>query len=78
MTNLKTLFIIIYVALKVNFGRAGIDIPKTECAWINGDYGKEIKCDGNQVVVGACGWVIHKIHVICILHNDDSLLSMYL
>ena len=60
MTNLKTFHIIIYVALKANFGRAGIDVPKTECAWINGDYGKEIKCDGNQVVIGACGWVSTK------------------
>ena len=65
-TKLKTFYIIIFVALKANSSKAGIDVPKTECAWINGDYGKEIKCDGNQVVVGACGYVLcnYKIHVI--------------
>ena len=35
----------------------GIDVPRNDCVWISGDYGKEIKCDGNQVVVGACGYV---------------------
>ena len=35
----------------------GIDVPRNDCVWISGDYGHEIKCDGNQVVVGACGYV---------------------
>ena len=55
MKNFNSFCVVIFIALKVNFIKAGIDVPKTECAWINGDYGKEIKCDGNQVVVGACG-----------------------
>ena len=61
MKKMNIFCVVIFITLCVNFSKAGIDIPKTECAWINGDYGKEIKCDGNQVVVGACGWVIHKI-----------------
>ena len=58
MTNFKSFCAIIYFTLKAHSSEAGIEVPKTECAWINGDYGKEIKCDGNQVVVGACGWVL--------------------
>ena len=35
----------------------GIDVPKNNCNWISGRYGQDIKCDGNQVVTGACGYV---------------------
>jgi len=41
--------------LMANSCWAGIEVPRNECVWLNGHYGNEIKCDGNQVVVGACG-----------------------
>ena len=34
---------------------AGIDIPRDNCIWLNAHHGSEIKCDGNEVAVGACG-----------------------
>ena len=33
----------------------GITIPKDNCKWLDGGYGMEVKCDGNEVAVGACG-----------------------
>ena len=33
----------------------GIIVPRDHCTWLNGHYGNELKCDGDQVVVGACG-----------------------
>ena len=33
----------------------GIEVPRENCQWISGDYGQTSQCDGNQVVVGACG-----------------------
>ena len=41
--------------LLVKLVTCGIDVPRDECTWLDGRYGVEVKCDGNQVVVGACG-----------------------
>ena len=45
----------ILITFFANFCWGGIEVPRNECVWLNGHYGNEIKCDGNQVVVGACG-----------------------
>ena len=45
----------ILITFLANFCWGGIEVPRNECVWLNGHYGNEIKCDGNQVVVGACG-----------------------
>ena len=34
---------------------SGIVIPRDHCTWLEGNYSVELKCIGNQVVVGACG-----------------------
>ena len=36
-------------------GWCGIVVPRNHCTWLSGHYGNELKCDGDQVVVGACG-----------------------
>merc|ERR1712123_176981 len=39
----------------------GISIPKDNCRWLKAtEYNTELKCDGNEVVVGACGSGAHK------------------
>ena len=52
MTLIKIIFIIAMVA---NHTFAGIDIPRDNCKWYDAHHGIEIKCDGNEVAVGACG-----------------------
>ena len=39
--------------LPIVFG--GIEVPRENCQWQSGGYGEETQCDGNQVIVGACG-----------------------
>ena len=34
---------------------SGIVIPRDHCTWLEGGYSVELKCDGDQIVVGACG-----------------------
>ena len=47
------LFLITSMVANLTF--AGIDIPRDNCKWLDGQYGFEVKCDGNEVAVGACG-----------------------
>ena len=43
------------VLLVSRFCLAGISIPRDECRWISApDWHYELKCDGNEVAVGAC------------------------
>ena len=47
------LFLITSMVANLTF--AGIDIPRDNCKWYDAHHGIEIKCDGNEVAVGACG-----------------------
>ena len=49
---IRLFFIISMIA---NFIFAGINIQRDNCKWLDGRYGVEVKCDGNEVAVGACG-----------------------
>ena len=47
--------LILIIAMVANHTFAGIDIPRDNCKWLDAHHGVEIKCDGNEVAVGACG-----------------------
>merc|ERR1711872_755673 len=46
---------IIFFSLLASPLYCGITIPQDECRWMVAmDFGTELKCDGNEVAVGAC------------------------
>merc|ERR1711872_128729 len=46
---------IIFFSLLASPLYCGITIPQDECRWmVATDFGTELKCDGNEVAVGAC------------------------
>lgn len=52
---------ILTLIFTVSVTKCGISIPKEDCRWITAsDWNTELKCDGDQVAVGACsgggGW----------------------
>merc|ERR1712110_1366704 len=56
--TMKHILILIFT---VSVTKCGISIPKEDCRWITAsDWNTELKCDGDQVAVGACsgggGW----------------------
>ena len=56
--TMKHILILIFT---VSLTKCGISIPKEDCRWITAsDWNTELKCDGDQVAVGACsgggGW----------------------
>ena len=49
------IWLFLIISMMANLIFAGITIPKNNCKWLDGGYGIEVKCDGNEVAVGACG-----------------------
>jgi len=70
-----TMFVPLLISMALGVTRAGIEIPRDNCRWLTApDWNTVLKCDGNEVVVGACsgggGWghkdcpggTVHELH----------------
>merc|ERR1711953_5340 len=69
-----TMLTLFLIPALVGVAYAGIEIPRDNCRWLTApDWNTVLKCDGNEVVVGACsgggGWG-HKVEGSC--HSGES------
>merc|ERR1711963_864232 len=83
-----TMFVPLLISMALGVTRAGIEIPRDNCRWLTApDWNTVLKCDGNEVVVGACsgggGWghkdcpggTVHELHCCAVPEYYYSILS---
>merc|ERR1711963_703013 len=81
-----TMFVPLLISMALGVTKAGIEIPRDNCRWLTApDWNTVLKCDGNEVVVGACsgggGWghkdcpggTVHELH--CCAHGEGLVME---